>query len=151
MTDTGEAIQSIPRLLRFLITRAARSSTHRSETCASGIACAASRDVAIGGLDAHQIGKRIGPVVPIRVMAYHRSFRHLRTHVLCDEPPTGDLRHDRDEIYSALARRRCYLAVDSLASARGFRFWGEGRTASCHGAEDSGGGPDAAGMRAPAG
>jgi hypothetical protein len=78
--------------------------------------------VAIGGLDAHQIGKRIGPVVPLRLMAYHRSFRYLRTHVLCREPPTGDLAHDREQVYSALRDGRCYLAMGSLGPARGFRF-----------------------------
>ncbi len=36
--------------------------------------CRTRRVVAIGGLDAHQYGKRIGPFVPVRVMAYHRSL-----------------------------------------------------------------------------
>ena len=43
--------------------------------------CRTRRVVAIGGLDAHQIGKRIGPVV-VRLMGYRRSFAQLRTHVL---------------------------------------------------------------------
>jgi hypothetical protein len=78
--------------------------------------------VAIGGLDAHQFGKRIGPFVPIRVMAYRRSFRFIRTHVLCDEAPSGELEHDREQVYGALRAGRCYIAVDSVAPAKGFRF-----------------------------
>src|ERR687896_629099 len=58
--------------------------------------------VALGGLDAHPFGKRIGPVVPLRVMAYRRSFRFVRTHVLCDEPFTRDLEHDREQVYAGL-------------------------------------------------
>jgi hypothetical protein len=78
--------------------------------------------VALGGLDAHQFGKRIGPFVPIRVMAYRRSFRFIRTHVLCEEAPSGDLERDRDQVYAALRAGRCYIAVDSVAPATGFRF-----------------------------
>jgi hypothetical protein len=78
--------------------------------------------VAIGGLDAHQFGKRIGPVVPLRVMSYRRSFRYIRTHVLCSEPPTRELEHDRELVFDALRVGRCYIAVDSVAPASGFRF-----------------------------
>ena len=80
------------------------------------------RVVGIGGLDAHQIGIRVLGRVPIRLMSYKRSFRHLHTHVLCDEPPNGELEHDRDQVYAALRAGRCYIAVDSLAAARGFTF-----------------------------
>jgi hypothetical protein len=88
--------------------------------------CARGRMVAIGGLDAHQIGIRVAGRVPLRLMGYARSFRHLRTHVLCEELPTGELEHDRDQVYAALREGRCYLAMDSLAPARGFAFWAEG-------------------------
>jgi hypothetical protein len=49
-------------------------------------------------------------------MAYHRSFRHIRTHVLCERPPDGA------QVYAALRAGRCYIAVDSIAPARGFEF-----------------------------
>ena len=84
--------------------------------------CRSRRVVAIGGLDAHQFGKRIGPFVPVRVMAYHRSFRLIRTHVLCEEPPARELERDRELVFGALREGRCYIAVDSVAPARGFRF-----------------------------
>jgi hypothetical protein len=78
--------------------------------------------VAIGGLDAHQFGKRIGPFVPLRVMSYRRSFRQIRTHVLCEAAPTRGLEHDREQVYGALRESRCYIAVDAIAPARGFIF-----------------------------
>ena len=84
--------------------------------------CRTRRVVAIGGLDAHQYGKRIGPFVPVRVMAYHRSFQLIRTHVLCERPPARELERDRELVYDALREGRCYIAVDAVAPARGFRF-----------------------------
>jgi hypothetical protein len=79
--------------------------------------------------------------VPLRLMAYARSFRHLRTHVLCEELPSGELERDRAQVLDALREGRCYLAMDSLAPARGFSFWAEGRGQTLPmGAEESGGG-----------
>jgi hypothetical protein len=121
--DTGERISSIPELIRFLIAPGSvldhppeRNLRLWDELCRER------RVVAIGGLDAHQFGKRIGPVVPVRVMAYHRSFRHIRTHVLCADPPAGELERDRELVFDALREGRCYIAVDSVAPAAGFRF-----------------------------
>ena len=86
--------------------------------------CRTRRVVALGGLDAHQVGLRAGGRVPLRLMSYARSFRVLRTHVLCAAPPSGDLAADRASVYDALRQGRCYMAVDALAPARGFSFWG---------------------------
>jgi hypothetical protein len=85
--------------------------------------CLSRRVVALGGLDAHQIGVRVRGRVPLRLMGYARSFRQLRTHVLCSEPVSGSLEHDRSLVYEALGSGRCYIAVDALAPARGFSFW----------------------------
>jgi hypothetical protein len=82
------------------------------------------RVIALGGLDAHQFGLRLGKVC-LRLMGYERSFRHLRTHLLCDTSLTGDTAADRSQIYSTLRAGRCYLAVDSLASPHGFCFWAQ--------------------------
>ena len=81
--------------------------------------CAERRVPAIGGLDAHQIGRRIGGRVPLRLMSYKRSFRHLRTHVLCDEVSEA-------AVLGALREGRAYLAMDSIAPAKGFEFYAEG-------------------------
>jgi hypothetical protein len=85
--------------------------------------CRSRRVVAIGGLDAHQIGLRVRGHVPLRLMGYARSFRQLRTHVLCTSLPSGSLAEDRALVYDALGAGRCYIAVDALAPARGFSFW----------------------------
>ena len=88
--------------------------------------CLSRRVVALGGLDAHQIGVRMFGRVPLRLMGYARSFRQMRTHVLVTDLPSGSLQADRALVYSALREGRCYIAVDGLAPARGFSFWGSG-------------------------
>jgi hypothetical protein len=59
-------------------------------------------------------------------MKYERSFRWIRTHALVEEALSGDLSHDRDQVFSALREGRSYIAVDALSPASGFRFWAEG-------------------------
>ncbi len=87
--------------------------------------CAERPLVAIGGLDAHQVGKRVLGRVPLKLMSYRRSFATLRTHVLCERSPTGDVEDDAALVYRALAAGSCYLAMDSIAPASGFAFWAE--------------------------
>jgi hypothetical protein len=121
--DAGEQLESIPAALRFLA-MPARVLDHPPERNMRSWdeLCRSRRVVAIGGLDAHQYGKRIGPFVPVRVMAYHRSFRLIRTHVLCEHAPSRELQHDRELVYEPLRAGRCYIAVEAVAPARGFRF-----------------------------
>lgn len=123
VTDTAEGLESILQALLFVLSPL-RVLTHPPARNVAGweALCRERRTVAIGGLDAHQFGKRIGPVVFPRLMAYRRSFRFIRTHVLCEEAPSGDLERDRRSVYSALREGRCYIAVDALAPGRGFRF-----------------------------
>lgn len=123
VTDTAESLGSVGQMLRFVATPS-RVLDHPPRRNIQGWEelCSRRRTVAIGGLDAHQVGKRVGPVVPLRLMAYHRSFRQIRTHVLCAQELNGDLDHDRGQVYGALREGRCYIAVDALAPARGFRF-----------------------------
>jgi hypothetical protein len=123
VNDTGEAARSIADMVRFVAMPGRvldHPPEHNMRTWDS--LCRARRVVAIGGLDAHQFGKRIGTFVPIRLMGYRRSFRFIRTHVLCEESPRGELEHDREQVYAALREGRCYIAVDSVAPAKGFRF-----------------------------
>jgi hypothetical protein len=42
--------------------------------------------------------------------------------VLCAQPLTGELEHDRGQVYEALREGRCYVSVDSLGSPGGFGF-----------------------------
>jgi hypothetical protein len=121
--DTGEQIDGVLQLIRFLAAPA-RVLDHPPERNMRrwDELCRERRVVAIGGLDAHQYGKRIGPFVPVRLMAYHRSFRLIRTHVLCEEPPVREFERDRALVFDALRTGRCYIAVNSVAAAHGFRF-----------------------------
>jgi hypothetical protein len=116
VNDTGEPIDSARGVARFLLTPG-RALDHppARNLAAWDELCRTRRVVAIGGLDAHQIGIRIGPVVPLRLMSYKRSFRFLRTHVLCEAA-------EGDGVFGALRAGRCYIAVDALAPATGFRF-----------------------------
>jgi hypothetical protein len=121
--DTGERIGGVLELIRFLAAPA-RALDHPPERNIRRWEelCRNRRVVAIGGLDAHQYGKRIGRFVPVRVMAYHRSFRLIRTHVLCEQTPAGELERDRELVFEALRAGRCFIAVASVAPAGGFRF-----------------------------
>jgi hypothetical protein len=123
VNDTAEGAASIREIARFVATPG-RVLDHPPERNmrAWDELCRSRRVVAIGGLDAHQFGKRVGSFVPLRVMSYRRSFRQIRTHVLCEEPLTRELEHDRAEVYAALRDGRCYIAVDALAPAGGFGF-----------------------------
>lgn len=138
VTDTAEHLAGIGEVIRF-VTRPGTVVDHPppENVAAWDRLCTQRRMVAIGGLDAHQLGIRVGGRVPLRLMSYRRSFSHLRTHVLCDRPLGGDLEGDREQVYSALRSGRCYLAMDSLAPARGFAFWAEGRGGTLHMGEET--------------
>jgi hypothetical protein len=127
VTDTAERVRSIREGLKFAwFPLRVLDHPPRRNMVEWDRMCGSRRVVAIGGLDAHQIGVRFRGRVPLRLMGYARSFRQLRTHVLVSEPASGDLSGDRSLVYDALREGRCYLAVDALAPARGFAFWAEG-------------------------
>jgi hypothetical protein len=123
VNDTGEAVKRYRDVVRFLASPnrfidhpPARNLRRWDELNSKR------RVVAIGGLDAHQVGIRVGRWVPLRLMSYKRSFRHIRTHVLIDGEPT------RESVFAALREGRSYIAMDSLAPARGFTFERDGDT-----------------------
>jgi hypothetical protein len=122
LTDTAERLESIPAVVRFIAApRTVMDHPPERNLAEWDRLCRTRRVVAVGGIDAHQFGRRVGPLV-VRLMGYRRSFALLHTHVLCEEPMTGRLEHDRAQVYGALRAGRCYLAVDWLAPARGFEF-----------------------------
>ena len=86
--------------------------------------CAVARVVAIGGLDTHQHGFRVGGRM-VTPMPNERYFGLLRTYALCDQPPSRDLAADSAAVLESLREGRCYLGIDGVAPARGFRYWGE--------------------------
>jgi hypothetical protein len=127
VTDVAEDLGSIPEALDFI----ARPHLVVEAPPPGNLAgydrlCQTRPVVAIGGIDAHQIGIRVAGRVPVRLMSYARSFRFLRTHVLLERPPAGDGARDRDALYAALRAGRCYLALDALHPAHGFELWADG-------------------------
>jgi hypothetical protein len=126
VTDSAERIEALADVVRF-IASPARFVDHPPPDNLEqwDRICAGRRCVAIGGIDAHQVGVRIAGRVPLRLMAYRRSFRFLRTHLLADRPLEEDLERDRETVYETLRAGRAYLAMDSLAPAPGFAFWTE--------------------------
>ena len=62
-------------------------------------------------------------------MAYKRSFRHLRTHLLVDEPLRHELEADRAAVFGALRAGHAFLAVDSRRARAGIPVLGRGRRA----------------------
>jgi hypothetical protein len=127
VTDSAERLGGIADVLRFIaapqrfVDNPPRNNLEQWDRL-----CARRRCVGLGGVDAHQIGIRIANRVPLRLMAYKRSFRFLRTHLLSERPLVGELEPDRDAVYSALRSGRAYIAMDSLAPARGFDFRADG-------------------------
>jgi hypothetical protein len=79
---------------------------------------------AVGGLDDHQRGLRIRGRVWSPV-AHRRTFRLLRTHVLCEQPLSGELQVDRASILGALRAGRAWLHCPFVAPAEGARLWFE--------------------------
>jgi hypothetical protein len=123
VNDTGQSIDRWQDVVKFLVT----PNRYVDHPPALNLRtwdelCRAQPVVAIGGLDAHQVGIRVWRWVPLRLMSYKRSFRHIRTHVLIDGEPS------RESVFAALREGRCYIAMDSLAPARGFTFEHDGGT-----------------------
>jgi len=152
VTDTAERLTSIRDAIRFIArTGAFVDDPPERNLAAWDRLCAERRVAAIGGLDAHQFGFRVAGRVPLRLMGYARSFRYLRTHALCEASLTGELDRDRELLYGALRAGRCYIAMDSLAPARGFDFWAERGESSARMGEEAafGKGPWTLHARAP--
>lgn len=79
------------------------------------------RVTAIGGADAHGHTYHLGPIRRV-VFPYDTLFRWVNTHILVEQPLTGDLETDRRLIYDALRTGRTWVGYDRLGATRGFRF-----------------------------
>ena len=77
--------------------------------------------VAIGGVDAHMIIKKFGPL-RIKLYPYMHHFKSITTHILIPKPLTGNFPEDRSQILDALRSGHCFVAYDLPASSNGFRF-----------------------------
>jgi hypothetical protein len=127
VSDLVESVDSIPSALRFLLAPERLVHGPPEENLRRWDELNRSRQViGIGGIDAHQFGKRLPGGLVLRLMGYARSFRQLRTHVWTEELLSGDVLHDQAQVLDALRAGRCYIAVDHLARPAGFAFWADG-------------------------
>jgi len=79
---------------------------------------------AVGGLDGHQPGIRVGGRVR-SPLPHRRTFDLLRTHLLCERALTGDVEGDWQTVLSALAAGAAWLTCPCVAPAHGARLWAE--------------------------
>jgi hypothetical protein len=127
VTDVAERIGSVREALRFIARPERYAIAPPEENLREWDRLNRERRVpAIGGIDAHQLGVRLFDRWVVRLMGYARSFRLLRTHVLVEELPTGEVEHDQAQVLDALREGRSYLAVDHLARSAGFAFFEDG-------------------------
>ena len=85
------------------------------------------RVVGIGALDNHARRvpfRRFGPAL-LNIFPHRMAFQTVRTHVLADQPLSGEGQADVAQLYELLAQGRCYVSYDLLADATGFRFEGQ--------------------------
>ncbi len=97
--------------------------------------------VAVGGVDAHEIIKRAGPI-KIRLYPYLHHFKSVVNHLLLPRPLTGNFAEDRNMVINAFRNGNCFVAYDLPAPTDGFRFTvntDEGTTTMGQSANISGG------------
>ncbi len=126
LTDAAEAWRTPAEAVRWLRDpEAAVASGPPAHHLEVWDALSARRRVpAIGGLDDHQRGFRIRGRVRSPV-PHRRTFRLLRTHLLCDRALSGDVSADRSTIVTALRAGSAWLACPCVAPAHGARLWAE--------------------------
>lgn len=77
--------------------------------------------IGVGGVDAHQITRKFGPVI-LKLYPYLHHFKSVTTHILLPEAPTGNFLEDRQAILKALGMGHCFVAYDLPHPTDGFRF-----------------------------
>lgn len=75
-----------------------------------------------GGSDAHGTVYRLGPLSRA-VQPYDYLFRCVNTHLLTEEPLSGDVEADRATVFGALRTGRGFLGNERLGAVAGFTFW----------------------------
>lgn len=81
---------------------------------------------AFGGSDAHGTVYHLGPLSR-PVQPYDYLFRCINTHLLSEEPLTGDLEHDKALVYETLRAGRGFLGYELPGAVAGFTFWAGSR------------------------
>ena len=79
------------------------------------------RVVAVGGVDAHQLVKKIG-IFKLKLYPYLHHFRSVRTHILTSEPLNKNFLEAKKQVLDALRQGHCFVGYDIPAPTDGFRF-----------------------------
>jgi hypothetical protein len=87
---------------------------------------AGKRVVAVGGSDAHQSTRRLGPL-RLTIFPYEFHFQTVNTHVLVPRPLKEDAVEDSRMILDALGDGHTFVGFDLPASTAGFRFIAQGK------------------------
>lgn len=83
------------------------------------------RIVVVGGSDAHQNTRRLGPF-KLTIFPYEFHFHTVNTHLLTPQPLSGDVTEDTRLILDALRLGHAFVGFDLPASTQGFRFAAQG-------------------------
>lgn len=92
------------------------------------------RVAVVGGSDGHAITYQMGPLSRT-LFPYEAMFRCVNTHLLLDDPLTGELGQDKATLFKAIGRGRGWVGYDLPHPTRGFRFSGQSRTKGTMGNE----------------
>ena len=87
------------------------------------------RVVAVGGSDAHAFKVSVGPIRRT-IFPYKFHFQSVNTHLIIDEPMSGDFSHDRALVLGALREGHAFIGYDLPAATKGFRFTAQGKDQS---------------------
>lgn len=77
------------------------------------------RVVGIGELDNHDTPRKVLGLT-VRIFPFKRAFRFIRTHLLLDNPLSGEAERDIDALLKALEDGRTYMAMEYFHDAKGF-------------------------------
>ncbi|MFH1086359.1 MAG: CehA/McbA family metallohydrolase [Chloroflexota bacterium] len=136
MSEFKSHMQGLPMALAAILWPALAMRGPYRETLSRWDELLAERPVvAVGGTDAHGTLYHLGPVRK-RILGYPHLLRALNTHLLVEEPWSGEAARDAQLVYGALAAGQAFVGYDGLAPTHGFTFVAEqsGETANMGGA-----------------
>ena len=123
MSEFKSALKNKAQALLFALAPALIISGPYPETLQKWDELLKTRPVAVlGGSDAHGTVYHLGPLSR-PVQPYDYLFRCLNTHLLTEEPLTGDLEHDKRLVYGALEAGHGFLGYEQAGPCTGFGFW----------------------------
>jgi hypothetical protein len=120
MTDWQRRLTGYPRALVAYLAPALALRGPEPETLARWDG--RRRVAGIGELDNHDFHKRLYGL-DFSVFPFDVAFRLVLTHVLLEEPFSGEATRDEAALLRALAGGRAYVCLEALGGGRGFEFF----------------------------